>query len=51
MDLVGQTVVVNTSLTSSEVQSLIEKTGKRAVVLGLGSGKNQSKCEQLTAGA
>lgn len=42
VDLNKDQVVVESSLTSSQVQSLIEKTGKRAVLQGYGgfNGKN-----------
>ena len=42
-DYKSERVIVETSLNSSTVQRLIEGTGRRAVLQGLGSGKGESK--------
>ena len=44
VDLDSEQVVVETTLPSSKVQSLLESTGKRAVLLGYGKGMGYKYC-------
>ena len=48
-DYKSERVIVETSLNSSTVQRLIEGTGRRAVLQGLGSGKGESKRRATSA--
>ena len=49
MDLKSQSVTVTTSLPTSSVQSLLEATGKRAVVVGMGNTGKGRRPENLGA--
>ena len=50
VDLVRERVVVTTSLPTSQVKELIETTGRKAVVQGLGSAQGKSREVQPPSG-
>ena len=49
VDLAAQRVVLTSSLPSEDVKSLIETTGKRAVLLGMGARNDQPVSNQADA--
>lgn len=48
IDISKEEVLVETALTSAEVQALIEATGRRAVLKGIGGAEQGEKLTNLT---